>query len=170
MFSPAIFWEFESLRTSSKSTKFSLSATRNHFSKAFILILLVLTLLLSECYGVKIVPPLQWDIQNITPLPHITISHFTFPRIFYNFQFSMFQKSGWHFSQEFHLNLIFSIVISAIYPPLLRFAEEESEAKLNKVIMVSWKSYSQSLPLLLSQTNSSIEAFPTQTGVPHTNI
>ena len=121
------------------------------------------TVLLSECYGVKIVPPLQWDIQNITPLPHITISHFTFPRIFYNFQFSMIQKSVWHFSQEFHLNLIFSIVISAIYPPLLRFAEEESEAKLNKVIMVSWKSYSQSLPLLLSQTNSSIEA------IPHTN-
>ena len=55
-------------------------------------------------------------------------------------------------------------------PPLLRFAEEESEAKLNKVILVSWKSYSQSLPLLLSKTNSSIEAFPTQTGVPHTNI
>ena len=122
-----------------------------------------LTVLLSECYGAKIVPPLQWDIQNITPIPHITISHFTFPRIFYSFEFSMFQKSVWHFSQEFHLNLIFSIVISAIYPPLLRFAEEESEAKLNKVIMVSWKSYSQSLPLLLSQTNSSIEAFP------HTN-
>ena len=61
-------------------------------------------------------------------------------------------------------------MISSIYPPLLRFAEEESEAKLNKVILVSWKSYSQSLPLLLSQTNSSIEAFPTQTGAPHTNI
>ena len=59
---------------------------------------------------------------------------------------------------------------NSIYPPLLRFAEEESEAKLNKVILVSWKSYSQSLPLLLSQTNSSIEAFPIQTGAPHTNI
>ena len=59
-------------------------------------------------------------------------------------------------------------MISSIYPPLLRFAEEESEAKLNKVILVSWKSYSQSLPLLLSQTNSSIEAFPIQTGAPHT--
>ena len=166
MFSPAIFCEFESLRTSSKSTKFSLSATRNHFSKAFIHILLVLTLLLSECYGVKIVLVVQRDILNITPSTPITMSLFTFSQIFSSDEFQMLFK----FFSEYVWHLYYNIIdiqnfehselkiFWTLLPSQCHFAFNMKAffqtsflyVRKTNLILVCWTSYSQSFPVLLS--------------------
>ena len=104
VFLPAIFCEFESLRTSLKITKFSFSATAlGIFCTICILIQPSwwcrfvlnchhqLTLLLSECYGVEIVLLLQRDILNIT---HSTILEY-YPLNSHNYVSLFFHSHTW---------------------------------------------------------------------------